>query len=216
MKIVIQCAGRKKENAGRLTKLSGEKVLFVAHPERCIQQANCYKPDDNMDGMECTWRDYLKSYNQKGSNPNNLYPAGELYKPPIYKALVEKYGAQNVFILSAGWGLVRSDFLIPYYDITFSNQGKPYSKRRPRDRFEDFNQLCDGSIHPDETIYFFGGQDYLPLYRNLMQNIVARKVIYHSQGSTYQLQGYVCIPYRGYTNWHYSCAQDFIDDRISK
>lgn len=216
IKIVIQCAGSKFKNAGRLTTPSGEKVLFVAHPEMYIQQDKCCRPDDNMEDMDCTWRDYLKSYNQKGSNPNNLFPAGELYKHPIYKALVEKYGAQNVFILSAGWGLVRSDFLIPYYDITFSNQGKPHSKRRSRDRFEDFNQLCDGDIHPDETIYFFGGQAYLPLYRNLTQNITARKVIYHSQGSAYQLPGYICIPYRGCQNWHYLCAQDFIADRIPK
>lgn len=216
MKIVIQCAGRKFENAGRLTTLSGEEVLFVAHPERYILQDKCCRPDDNMEDMDCSWRAYLKSYNQKVSNPNNLFPAGDLYKPTIYKALVEKFGAQNVFILSAGWGLVRSDYLIPYYNITFSNQGEPYSKRRPRDRFEDFNQLCDSGIHPDETIYFFGGQDYLPLYRNLTQNITAMKVIYHSQGSLYQLQGYVCIPYGSYTNWHYACAQDFIDDRIPK
>lgn len=214
MKLVIQCAGRKFENAGRLANLSGEKVLFVAHPEMCNQQDNCFRPDDIMDGMNRTWRDYLKSYNQKGSNPYNLYPAGELYKPEIYKALVEKYGAKNVFILSAGWGLVRSDFLIPYYDITFSNQGEPYSKRRPSDRFEDFNQLCDNGIYPDETIYFFGGQAYLPLYRSLTQNITARKVIYHSQGIAYQIQGYVCIPYRGFTNWHYICAQEFIDGTI--
>jgi len=140
-----------------------------------------------------------------------------LYRPSIYKALVEKYGAQNVFILSAGWGLVRSDFLIPYYDITFSNQGKPHSKRSPHDLFEDFNQLRDTDIHSDETIYFFGGQAYLPLFCNLTQNITARKVIYHSKGSVYQLQGYECIPScRSYTNWPYQCAQDFIDDRIPK
>jgi len=216
MKIVIQCAGWKNENAGRLAKLSGEKVLFVAHPEKCIQQANCYRPDDNIDGADSTWRDYLKLYNQKGLNPDNLCYAWKLYRPPIYKALVEKYGAQNVFVLSAGWGLIRSDFLTPYYDITFSNQGKPYSKRRPSDWFKDFNQLQDSDIHADETIYFFGGQEYLPLYRSLTQNIVARKVVYHSQGGTYQPQGYESIPYRSYTNWHYSCAQDFIDGRVSK
>ena len=216
MKIVIQCAGRKKENAGRLSKLYGEKVLFVAHPESYTLQDKCCRPDDIREDTDCTWRDYLESYNQKGSNPNKIYSAGDLYKPQIYKALVQKFGAENVFILSAGWGLVRSDYLLPYYDITFSNQGEPYSQRRPRDRFKDFNQLSDSGIHPDETIYFFGGQSYLPLYRSLTQNIPARKVIYHSQGSAYHLQGYECIHYGSYTNWHYICAQDFIDGRIQK
>ena len=216
MKIVIQCAGRKKESAGRLTKLSGERVLFVAHPDKCSSQANCHRPDDHADGRDGTWRDYLKIYNQKGLNPDNLFHAWELYRPPIYKALVEKYGVQDVFILSAGWGLIRSDYLLPYYNITFSNQGEPYSKRRRRDWFRDFNHLEDAGIHADEAVYFFGGQDYLPLYLTLTQNIVARKVIYNSRGSDFQLQGYECITYRSYTNWHYSCAQAFIDDRISK
>jgi len=216
MKIVIQCAGRKFENAGRLATLSGEKVLFVAHPEKCTHQEKCCRPDDRREGTVSTWRDYLKFYNQQGSNLNNLFPAGELYKPPIYKALVDKYGPTNIFILSAGWGLVRADYLLPYYDITFSNQGKPYSKRHPRDQFRDFNQLSDCGIHSDETIFFFGGQDYLPLYRHLMQNIITRKVIYHSQGSAFQLPGYECIHYGSYTNWHYACAQDFIADQIPK
>jgi len=216
MKIVIQCAGRKFENAGRLTTLSGEKVLFVAHPEKYTGWDKCCRPDSIRDGTDGTWREYLKSYNQQGSDPNNLFPAGDLYKPSIYKALVEKYDAENVFILSAGWGLIRSDFLIPLYDITFSNQGEPYSKRGPRDQFEDFNQLSEGSILPDETIYFFGGQAYLPLYCNLTKNITARKVIYHSQGDAYQIQGYECIHFGNYTNWHYVCAQNFIDDKIQK
>jgi hypothetical protein len=216
MKIVIQCAGRKFENAGRLTTLSGEKVLFAAHPERYPLINKCVRPDDNRESSDSTWRSYLESYNHQGSNPDHLFPASDLYKPPIYRALVNHFGGENVFILSAGWGLIRSDYLIPYYDITFSNQGQSYAKRRPSDRFEDFNQLSDASIHPDETIYFFGGQDYLPLYRKLLRDINARKVIFHSQGSSYQLQGYECIPYRGFTNWHYVCAQDFIDGKIQK
>jgi hypothetical protein len=139
-----------------------------------------------------------------------------LYKPPIYKALVEKFGSKDVYILSAGWGLVRSDYLLPYYNITFSNQGEPYNKRRSSDLFDDFNQLSDFGVHPNETIYFFGGQDYLPLFRKLTQRIAARKVIYHSQSEMYQIQGYECIPYGRYTNWHYSCAQDFIAGRIKE
>jgi len=213
IKVVIQCAGSKYENAGRLTTLSGEKVLFAAQPERYNLQGKCFRPDDIREGTVFTWRAYLDLYNQQGSNPNHLFPAGELYKAPVYKALIRKLGATNVFILSAGWGLVRSDYLLPYYDITFSNQGMPYSKRRPSDRFEDFNQLSDVSVQPDETIYFFGGQSYLPLYLKLTRNITARKIIYHSQSETFHIQGYVCISYPGFTNWHYKCAQDFIDGR---
>lgn len=218
LKIVIQCAGSKFENAGRLTTFSGEKVLFAAHPERYNLQGKCYRPDDIREGSGSTWRAYLESYNRQGSNPNRLFPAGELAKAPIYKALIGKFGANNVFILSAGWGLVRSDYLLPYYDITFSNQGKPYAKRRPSDRFEDFNQLSNVGIQPDETIYFFGGQSYLPLYLKLTRNIATRKVIYHSHDAAIQIQGYICIPspFPGSQNWHYQCAQGFINGMVQK
>jgi hypothetical protein len=218
IKLVIQCAGSKFENAGRLTTVSGEKVLFAAHPERYNLQGKCYRPDDIREGTGSTWRAYLESYNRQGSNPSHLFSAGDLAKAPVYKALMRNFGAANVFILSAGWGLVRSDYLLPYYDITFSNQGKPYSKRRPSDRFEDFNQLSSAAIQPDETIYFFGGQSYLPLYLKLTRNIAARKVIYHSHDAALQIQGYICIPspYPGSQNWHYKCAQGFIDGMVQK
>lgn len=218
IKIVIQCAGSKYEGAGRLTTVSGEKVLIAAHPERYTGQYKCYRPDDIREGTCSTWRAYLESYNRQSSNPNNLFPAGELYKPPIYKALIRKFGATNIFILSAGWGLVRSDYLIPYYDITFSNQGEPYAKRCPRERFEDFNQLSILDIKSDETIYFFGGHSYLFLYRILMQNITARKVIYHSHSASVQIPGFESIPspYPGSTNWHYKCAEGFINGSIPK
>ncbi len=223
-KIVIQCAGSKYVNAGRLTTISGEEVHFVAHPERYTQQDKCYKPDDIREGTSSTWREYLELYNHKGSNPDQLYKAGDLYKAPIYRALMRKFGANNVFILSAGWGLIRSDYLLPYYDITFSNQGEPYSKRGSRDRFDDFNQLYDVDIRPNESIYFFGGLSYLALYFKLTRNFAARKVIYHAhKGETYnkaatQVRDYVFIPspYPGSQNWHYKCAEGFINGEVQK
>ena len=51
---------------------------------------------------------YLIRYNRQGLNPDGLFRGAELYKPPVYRALVERSGWQNVFILSAGWGLIRS------------------------------------------------------------------------------------------------------------
>lgn len=219
MRIVIQCAGKKHESAGRLKDASGVRVAFVAHPEKCAQTESSlryYRPDDEVGAGLGTWREYLARYNQQSLNPDGLFRAAELYKRTVYQALVERYGWQNVFILSAGWGLIRSDFLTPYYDITFSNQGNPWSKRGPRDRFQDFNHLQDNGISPDETVYFFGGKGYLSLYYFLTQSIAARKVIYHSQDSLTHRQGYEYFPYRNFTNWHYSCAQAFMEDKVPK
>jgi hypothetical protein len=67
-----------------------------------------------------------------------LLPAWQLYDRPVYRELVHALGAENVFILSAGWGLLSADFLTPNYDITFSKTAKRYKRRRVRDRYRDF------------------------------------------------------------------------------
>ena len=46
----------------------------------------------------------LQRYNAARSNPNCLLRAGDLYGPDVYRRLVDVFGWQNVFILSAGWG----------------------------------------------------------------------------------------------------------------
>ena len=54
-------------------------------------------------------------------------------RPSVYRELVHALGAENVFILSAGWGLLSADFLTPNYDITFSATAERYKRRRVRD-----------------------------------------------------------------------------------
>lgn len=218
MKIVIQCASRKRDDAGRLKNASGEEVVFVAHPQKCPQgtyPSRCFRPDDEIAQGLGTWREYLIRYNEHGLNPHGLNRAADLYEPHVYRALVHNYDWQNVFILSAGWGLIRSDYLTPSYDITFSNQGEPWTIRRHGDRYQDFNQLEDTDLSAHETIYFFGGKDYLPLYYSLTSNVSAKKVIYYSHGALEDHQGYQYIRYKTHTNWQYSCAQDFIAGRLS-
>jgi hypothetical protein len=39
---------------------------------------------------------------------------------------VDRFGLENVYVLSASWGLIRADFLTPYYDITFSSSADAY------------------------------------------------------------------------------------------
>jgi len=68
---------------------------------------------------------------------------------------VTRFGVKNVYILSAGWGLICADFLTPAYDITFSPSAAPYKRRRKTDRYEDFRMLPDKA---EREIVFFGGQ----------------------------------------------------------
>jgi hypothetical protein len=130
-RIVFPCCSRKEP---RYWEYHGQKVELVASPRQCDNSTGIkyQRPDDPIGDTNKTWRDELESYNRdkKESNPLELLKAWQLYKPrkpyeKIYRCLVEKYGEQNVFILSAGWGLVRSDFLLPHYDITFSSLAKP-------------------------------------------------------------------------------------------
>ncbi len=198
---------------------NGRHVTFVAHPELHPQPRSraLFRPDDGIPSTSTTWRQHLLAYNRRGSNPEGLLQAALLYSPPIYKALLNATGAEAFYILSAGWGLIRSGFLVPDYDITFSSQAKPWKRRRTPDRFDDFAQLFEADVRAGETIYFFGGREYLHLYYQLTRALPARKVVYYASKAIVNEPGYQYIRYGpSGTNWHYRCASDFLHGRIEK
>ncbi|HKJ76463.1 MAG TPA: hypothetical protein VKA64_04590, partial [Gammaproteobacteria bacterium] len=115
MKVIIQCAARKDSAAGYLKTRDGQRVLFVAHPEKAPRSGDVgyAKPDDRTEDGR-TWRQVLVEYNQSAdANPLGLVPAYRLYEDPRYAQLVTRFGVDNVMILSAGWGLLPADFLTP-------------------------------------------------------------------------------------------------------
>jgi len=135
MKIIISCAGNKSEQATKLRDFSGREIIFVADPCK-VKNGNegiiYFRPDDRNPSSNKSWREFLVEYNNQGDNYLNLTKAANLYKPNIYKALVNKFGWDNVFILSAGWGLVRANYLLPYYNITFSYSKYPETIRKEK------------------------------------------------------------------------------------
>jgi hypothetical protein len=216
VKVVIQCAGRKRKGAPTLKGPAGEEVVFVAHPELCRSLpggVRYCRPDDAVGPGPGTWRDALAAYNREGQNPLGLLRAADLYGPRVYRALAHALGWDKVFILSAGWGLIRSDFLTPAYDITCSCLGEPRARRgrRPARAVPDFNHLQDARMLPDEEVHFLGGRDYLPLYYLLTGHLPGRKIIHH-KGSLPHRDGYSYEEYRGpqNQNWHYAAARAFI------
>ena len=106
MIVVIQCAARKRDNAGTLRQRDGTPVVFVANPKVMpVGSGHVYAHPDDMSDKGVSWRDRLLDYNRNpGSNVLGLMPAWKLYKQPIYSDLVRKYGIKRVYILSAGWG----------------------------------------------------------------------------------------------------------------
>jgi hypothetical protein len=227
VKIVMQCCATKNPSAASFN-VNGRCVRFVAQPARHPRPESgmFVRPDDPMQGTSLSWRQHLTAYNQRTDNPDGLLPAGELYEPPqcpsLYRQLLDHVGAANFYILSAGWGLIRASFLTPDYDITFANLDKEdrWKRRTVNDIYQDYRQLAQQDISPDEPVYFIGAAAYLSLYRGLTQAIIARKVVYYASAKTDTSDAdYQYIHYNtgGWnTNWQYRCAQDFLADRIPR
>lgn len=216
MKIVIQCAASKDHAAGTMRTKDGRPILFVADPARAPQRSDVVyaRPDDPAeDGWH--WRDHVLGYNREpGINPLGLLPAWRLYRHESYSKLVERTGKTNVYILSAGWGLIRADFLTPSYDITFSAQADAFKRRRARDAYDDLNMLKARDTAP---VVFFGGKDYLPLFCRLTEHYAGQRIAIFNSASEPQAHGVRFVRYdtRTRTNWHYEAVNTFLDGAFS-
>jgi hypothetical protein len=217
MRIVIQCAGS-KQGGGYWTTSTGRRVAFVGDPRAPsapdTSGALLVKPDEIAEGGR-TWRQQLSAYNdnEAATNPKRLWPAWQLYESAAYGKLVRRFGVESVYILSAGWGLVRANYLLPQYDITFSSSGAPNTRRRGTARFADFNQLSLG----DEGIVFLGGKTYVPLFLQLTRGHRCRRVVVYNSAQKPRAEGieFVRYPSAARTNWHYQCADDLANGRFA-
>lgn len=217
MRIVIQCAASKNPEAGYFRSADGRPIEFVAHPQYAprLEGITFAHPDDLAAVNADTWRQRVADYNSSAAkNPLNLFPAYRLYSNPAYGALVDKFGERNVYILSAGWGLIRSDFLTPRYDITFSASAELLKRRRRKDLYADFRHLTDDGAR---RIVFFGGKDYLPLFCRLTATLSAERVVFFNSRVTPNVPGCHVVRYETTmrTNWHYACANDFIAGKVT-
>jgi hypothetical protein len=187
----------------------------VAKPEPASASANhVYARPDDLSDTGPSWRQLLLAYNeQPNGNPLRLLPAYRLYKNRTYGQLVRRYGVQNVYILSAGWGLIRADFMTPHYDISFSQTADDDKRRRKADHFADF---CMLPAKIEEEIVFLGGKDYLPLFASLTNAIRASKTVFYNSLQPPQVAG--CKLERFVTstrtNWHYECAKALIEGSL--
>jgi hypothetical protein len=213
---VIQCAASKRPDAGHLVGASGKLVDFVAQPQIAPRDPDrVYARPDDLCEDGTSWRQLLLKYNHDpDGNPLRLCQAYQLYENKSYGRLVDRFGWRNVYILSAGWGLIRADFLTPFYDVTFSQSADAYKRRRKTDRYDDFRMLPDDT---QDDIVFFGGKDYLPLFCSLTDTIRSRKTVFFNSSSVPRLDGCTLKRFETTTrtNWHYECANAFLDGTIS-
>lgn len=215
MIFIIQCAASKHPQAGLFRTRNGSPVLFVADPSKAPPDSSIVyvRPDDPSD-QGTSWRDLLVRYNANpAKNPFGLRQAYDLYENDAYRRLVEKFGIEKTYILSAGWGLIRADFLTPAYDITFSASADRYKRRTRKDAYQDFCMLPDGCAEP---MVFFGGKDYVPLFAELTKTINAPKTVFYNSESAPEAPR--CFLQRFQTstrtNWHYECANAFLQGTI--
>ena len=191
--------------------------MFVARPDDAPSVAGQLhaRPDD-ISGDGKSWRTVLEEYNaEPADNPDGLLPAWQLYANPTYKMLAKYCGLEDLYILSAGWGLIRADFLTPKYDITFTRVSKimRYKRRYRRDVFRDFRMLPAGTTEP---IIFFGGKDYVDLFRELTDSVEAKRLIWYNSMTAPNAPGcdVELFPTTAKTNWHYLCAKALIDGSL--
>ena len=213
--VVIQCAGTKRPEAGRLVGEDGNPVVFVARPDRAPKTKDVlYQRPDDLAHDGRTWRTHLLDYNRRREgNWLGLLPAWQLYRPPVYRELAETFGLENLFILSAGWGLLAADFLTPHYDIAFSNQADAYKRRSGRSQFADFRMLPDDR---DQPIVFLGGKDYIGLFQTLTRDSASKRVIFYNAANAPGAPGCRCVRFATTmrTNWHYRCARALIGGTV--
>jgi hypothetical protein len=80
MIVIIQCAARKREDAGCLRTLDGRRVIFVGDPASAPAQKDClYARPDYPSDQGGSWRDVLVRYNARpDGNSLRLLPALDL------------------------------------------------------------------------------------------------------------------------------------------
>lgn len=189
--------------------------MFVADPGLGPQgDGIVYAHPDDDAGSGTSWRDALREYNKNyqanpGNNPDCLLPAWRLYCPPTYQVLADHFALDRLYIISAGWGLIRADFLTPNYDITFSSARnvEKFKRRSPRATYHDFG--LSPSV-ASEAIVFFGGKSYVPLFCNLTAAATGPRTVFYA-GSRPPAPGCILRSFgKPFTNWQYQCAEAFV------
>jgi hypothetical protein len=217
--VIVQCAGTKTTGAGTMKTQTGRPIRFVAHPDGAEEPDGTYaRPDAPSDISGRTWRGLVVEYNLshegRPNNPLGLLPAYMLYRPPthpdLYREAVRVLGAQQVYILSAGWGLVRATYLLPCYDITFSHQADRYKRRGARDVYRDFAHLDEVGR---KRVVFFGGISYHDALVDLTKLVrAADKALFFNSAQEPNLPGWRTKRYTSLVkrNWHYPCLAEFL------
>lgn len=213
---VIQSAGKKADD-GYLRGNAGRRVVFVADPAKApaVPDVRYAHPDDlRPDGR--SWRQYLVDYNARDTNPAGLCRAIDLYTHPVYAHLARRLPPERLYVLSPAWGLVRADYLVPNYEVSFSHGSHvpAHARRAETQKWNDFSAIEAGA---DDEIVFIGSKDYLPKFDALTRTSPAHRLAYRSSGTG---KGSPGLKFRRYeakeaktkAQWYYDLAYELVPD----
>ena len=219
-KVVMICAKEKKGNSNIIHENFNHPITFVAQPNG----VNTFLPDGDIPNLNMTWRDYVTNNQNNNVIPFKSY---QLYIHGVYQNLFNFF-RYRLFILSAGWGLVKAEFRLPNYNITFSSSAKPEYKRVFNNldpSFNDFNDLTYnhnvGLNSENEDIVFIGGRTYIKQFIARTDGIGKNKIIYHFGNEPLVVlpDNFFYVQYvpnnpNNYRTWHYELAQKYADGEI--
>lgn len=212
--IIIQCSAGKQFGGEWIE--NGKKVKFVANPLVAGNPPAGYvykKPQDiSTNGKK--YIDELVEYNKNNSNPMKLFRAADLYKNETYKQLDLYCDSKgwSFYILSAGWGLIKADYLIPNYDITFTSAAVAYKKKTFHRDTIGINMM---DAKQEQSIFCFVGKSYYEILDATTGVAGGKKYLFYLDKNGNKImnkRGYVTVPFTyhdGY-RWNYACAQDFM------
>jgi hypothetical protein len=215
------------KNSFCITLPDGEKTAhFIADPHSAPAIPGVFyaRPDDPIPLQSCngnTWRWLVEQYNHNPAGftlpsgiaftNGGLPEASQLYKNPAYARLAGSPNIRSFYILSAGWGLVKSTFRLPHYDVTFSCMAcakQPWLYRSPgATGWNDFNQP-----EPLQYLNAVMGKDYVKRLAILAKNAALTLHFWGTLPAQLPAQWTTLPQYltAGGTSrqWHYTCADN--------
>jgi hypothetical protein len=215
MKVIISCCDRKNGNQFTHNKKS---INFISKVNEVDSNNALYvHPDDLIPNENITWRELIALQEIR----DDLLPTYDLYRPEIYKSLYQHLG-DDLFIFSAGWGIVRADYKLPKYNVTFSkgNNIPIYNIRNQNNIFNDFNHL--ENIDINELVVFIAGKEYVQPFCQLTNHLPNKKIIIYKNNAVLNNNPYLkshnfkFVHYQTNrrTNWHYEFAERLINNEI--
>jgi hypothetical protein len=208
---VLCCSSKKTKDR---FYYNGQPIKFVASLSKAPRDVAKYcRPDDKIiPGETRTWRDLVLEQKHP-----DLVQAYCLYKHKVYRDLYREFG-NRFYILSGGWGIIRANFKLPDYNITYSTAPNmpEYARRRDNIGWNDINHLKEDAenktFDSDSIIVLFAGADYAPPFCDMTQSIPNRKKILYKSQNIMRRQGFEYIYYdtNRITTWFYEAAGEFI------